>query len=291
MKEVGSKDVQLVSYADDTYVIVSPPDIDNIVSMTESTLQKHIAFLKSIGMVVNETKTEVMWIGNKGAPLDHITVGNNVIALSNKMKALGVYIQGNLSWDEQAEYTINKSKKLLSAFKFLRKYLTEEQFLKAASANYYGSVYYASNVWFHCIKKSQKVKLTSIHFRLLRTAKKDYMMKFKQNELTELCKRATPEQWTRFITASRVIKIIRDKEPALLFEELTNCYFEEKRSPGVGMFFDSSKNKKGQQSLPNRLLFMRSIKYPWNNGPISDDLIRIQMKKCFFPFLNPVNQS
>jgi hypothetical protein len=292
--EVGADDISIVSFADDTYVIVTPPEIDRVVSITESTLQKHIAFLKSIGMVVNETKTEVMWIGTGAPPVDHITVGNNLIKLSTKMKALGIFIQGNLSWDEQAEHAISKSKKLLSAFKFLRKYLTEEQFLKAASANYYGSVYYASSVWFHCIKKSHKVKLTSVHFRLLRTAKKDYMMKFKRNELTELCQRATPEQWAKFITASRVIKIVRNKEPAYLYDNLTKCYFEEKRYPGVGMFFDNSRIKKGQQALANRLLFMRSIKYPWNEKPMSDDLIRIEMKKCFFTFIQhppPVAQQ
>ncbi len=168
------------------------------------------------------------------------------------------------------------------AFKFLRKYLTESQFLKAASANYYGSVYYAANVWFHCTLKSLRNKLTSVHFRLLRVAKKDYMMKFKRTELTELCQRATPEQWTNFITASRVIKILRDKEPKFLHVELTKNYFEEKRYPGVGMFFDASRIKKGQQAISNRLFFMRSIKFPWNSKPLSNDQIRIEMKKCFF---------
>ncbi len=58
-----------------------------------------------------------------------------------------------------------------------------------------------------------KVKLNSYHFRLLRTAKRDYMMKLKRTELTELCQRAMPEQWTKFMTASKVIKIMRDEQP------------------------------------------------------------------------------
>jgi hypothetical protein len=215
---VGTEYIDLVSYADDTYAIVAPPEIDTIVSLTDTTLQKQITFL----MVVNESKTEVMWIGKHNPLVNHIEVGDNVISisLSNKMKPLGIYLQGNLSWDSQAEHATNKSKKLLSAFRFLRKYLTEEHFLKAANANYYGSVYYTANVWFHCTKKVHKVKLTSIHFRLFRTIKKDYMMKFKRNELTELCKRATPEQWTKFITALKVIKFLRDKEPCCMLNYL-----------------------------------------------------------------------
>jgi len=49
----------------------------------------------------------------------------------------------------------------------------QEQFLKAASANYYGSVFYSSIVWFQNLKQIHKTKLNSIHFRMLRTAKKD----------------------------------------------------------------------------------------------------------------------
>jgi hypothetical protein len=201
------------------------------------------------------------------------------------MKALGIYLQGDLCWDAQAEHVIAKSHKLVSAFKFLRKYLTEEQFLKAASANYYGSIYYASSVWFQNLKQVHKTKLNSYHFRLLRTAKRDFKMKLKRTELTELCQRATPEQWAKFITASRVIKIMRDGLPSGLVTRLQRNYFEENRRPGFGLFFDSSKLKKGRQALENRLLFMRAINFPWNKDKFSDDVIRIQMKATYFTYL------
>ena len=110
-------------------------------------------------------------------------------------------------------------------------------------------------------------------------------MGLKRMELTKLCKRATPEQWTKFITSSRVIKILRDDQPLELVNLLKSVYFEEKRRPGCGQFFDASRIKKGQQSIQNRLLFMRSISYPWNSEPMSDNLIRIEMKRAFFTFL------
>ena len=116
--------------------------------------------------------------------------------------------------------------------------------------------------WFPNIKAIYKTKLNSIHFRLLRTAKHDFKMKLSRCELTHLCKRAMPEQWTKFITASRVIKIVRSNQPKELSELLMSTYFEEKRKPGVGLFFVSSKLLKGRQSIQNRLLFMRSISYP-----------------------------
>jgi len=39
-----------------------------------------------------------------------------------------------------------KMKSLFHAFKFLRKYLTTDLFLKAASGHFYGTVFYASSV-------------------------------------------------------------------------------------------------------------------------------------------------
>ncbi len=58
-------------------------------------------------------------------------------------KALGVYFEGNLSWDTQGELALKKGKKLVSCLTYLRKYMTEQQFLKAATAHYYSTVFYA----------------------------------------------------------------------------------------------------------------------------------------------------
>jgi hypothetical protein len=286
-ESLETDEVKIVSYADDSYVVVTPKNQDpnSIKLLTEKTLASHIEFLRSIGMVVNESKTEIMWIGGDVSPFNAINIGDNEVSLTTSMKALGIHFQGNLAWDVQAEVAINKSKKLLSAFRFLRKYLTEKQFLKAASANYYGSVFYGATVWYHSLKQKFKKKLTSTHFRLLRTAKQDYKLKLKRTELTELCERATPEQWTRFITATRVIKIVRNRAPTDLYHILTQNYFEEKRNPHIGMFFDSSRTRKGQQSIQNRLMFMRSISYPWNSeSELSNDLLRVIMKRTFYPY-------
>jgi hypothetical protein len=69
MSELGNivgtndKQVQVISYADDSYVVIAPEDIDNISELTEKTLSKHINYLKGLSMIVNETKTEMMWLG------------------------------------------------------------------------------------------------------------------------------------------------------------------------------------------------------------------------------------
>jgi len=116
-------------------------------------------------MVVNQTKTEVLWVGREKM-IDEIELNGNKLKLVDKMKELGIQITGTLCWDEQAEAAINKGRKIACCFRFLRKYLTKDQFLKAALAHFYGAVFYASSIWFDLCKE----KFKSLHYRLLRSA-------------------------------------------------------------------------------------------------------------------------
>ncbi len=98
-------------------------------------------------MVVNESKTEIMWIGNDKVK-NQIKINNVPCSPIENMKAFGIYIDGNLKWDFQAEESIKKCRKLASVFGHLRKYMTESQFLKAVTANYYSYYiyYYRQNL-------------------------------------------------------------------------------------------------------------------------------------------------
>ena len=162
--------------------------------------------------------------------------------------------------------------------------MDEEQFLRAVTVNYYSSVFYASSVWYQNAKAIHKTKFNSIHFRILRTATRSFGAS--RPELSKRCQRATPIEWARFVTASRVIKTIRDEEPKSLFELLHSTYFEESRKPFIGMFFDDSKTLLGRQSIQNRLMFMRCITDPWNNKnqKLSDDQVRVITKSAFFDY-------
>ena len=159
-----------------------------------------------------------------------------------------------------------------------------ESTMSCATSHYYSTVFYASSIWFDSTKAIFKTKFNSLHFRILRIATRTF--DDKRSYLTERCKRATPSEWTKFTTATRVIKIIRDEEPKPLFEILMHNYFEESRKPHVGFFFDNSHNLFGRQTIQNRLKFMRSITDHWNNKlhPLSNDQIRVIVKKAFFSY-------
>ncbi len=94
-----------------------------------------------------------------------------------------------------------------------------------------------------------------------------------------------------FISESRVIKIVRSNQPKELGELLKSTYFKEKCKPIVGLFFDLSRPLKGRQSIQNRLLFMRTIKYPWKTEKtLGDDILKIETfsiySMIFLQFVN-----
>jgi hypothetical protein len=76
---VETPEINLVSYADDTYVILTPINQSRIKDLTEKTIKRHVSYLRSICMIVNDNKTKVMWIGNFKAPFESVLIGDNEV--------------------------------------------------------------------------------------------------------------------------------------------------------------------------------------------------------------------
>ncbi len=88
----------MVSYAIDTYVIVSSDDLERTKELTESVLSTHASYLYNLGMVVNESKTEIMWLGSQ-AGSDTIMVAGTPCKTVSSMKVLG-QVDSNMTWDD-----------------------------------------------------------------------------------------------------------------------------------------------------------------------------------------------
>jgi len=63
---------------------------------------------------------------------------------------------------------------------------------------------------------------------------------------------------------------------------LMSTLYSEPCKPDIGYYFDNSKRKPGKQILKNCLELMKEINTPWLNRILTDDEIRIEMKKIFF---------
>jgi len=119
---------------------------------------------------------------------------------------------------------------------------------------------------------------------MLRSACKDFNFNLTKEDLNLKCQRATPVEWTRFIAASKVVKIIHDKQPKLLADLLDTTLYTVPRKPLLGKWYDGSRSKWGRQSLQNRIIFMNGIKEPWLRRDFTYDGIRILMKRKIFDY-------
>jgi len=109
----------VVSYADDSYVVVTATSRDELLSKFKLCEVKHYEWLKSIGMVCNTAKTGMMALG-----VDfEIEVENVVIKSSETMRALGEVMANKLSWELHVTKITQKCRPLLFALRYIRRHL------------------------------------------------------------------------------------------------------------------------------------------------------------------------
>jgi len=100
----------VVSYADDSYVVVKAQSREELQNQSRMCVFEHYAWLKSIGMVCNTEKTEMITFGAEDFEVE---VNNVIIKPPETMKALGLIIDNKLSWEPHVTKIIQKHRSLL----------------------------------------------------------------------------------------------------------------------------------------------------------------------------------
>jgi hypothetical protein len=100
--------IRVISFTDDTYVIICDDSWELLKQKTENVLNHHVNYLKDLGMIVNESKTELMTIGECNRFHFEVNIAGSCVTAIKSMKALGIIYDGNLNWDKQAEKAIKK---------------------------------------------------------------------------------------------------------------------------------------------------------------------------------------
>lgn len=273
---------QMTAYADDAYVVVSAPEgmTLELVKETEECISRHISYLRSLGMVVNQSKTEIIHITRNDTTDSVIKVGNEYLKAQRTMKVLGVLMDNRLTWSEHIALNINKLNRLTGALKFVRTRLTKDQFLQVLTSQYYSTCYYGAPAWLGSHTRMTDLrKLNSLHYRLLRTATCDWQKKTNtsKQDLDKLG-RVRPSTWAQYTAASTAIKIIRDDQPTRLNEHLMGSIYCEDRSGRI-KFYDNSDLKIGRQAFSNRLKDVFNVIHAPITFRESNAQIRTMLKK------------
>jgi len=284
MRKLGDifKDAHLVSFADDSYVSIARPRVDEVRTALEETMTVHDTFLRSIGMVTNVEKTELILFSRKPiADTLVITVNGKEIKAKKSIKVLGITFDSNLGWASHLEKIKQKARFVLHKMKFLRRYLTMEEMKKVITSHFYGMIYYGAPVWMTETSLSSTWNLLNVlHYKALRTVCADYNRKKSRRLLDSLVKRARPHEWMKFINVKTAIQLtlLGESGPPLSRKLRDNLYRNDRT--GKISFMDTSRLKIGKRSLQNRLKTVQEFQINWLDG-ISKDRLRIELKKSF----------
>jgi len=267
-----------ISYADDSYISFSGSNANELETMANNSLQMHTDYMQSIGMVINQAKTEVVVFSRK----DDIKVKLNAgISSTTSLKALGIQFDNHLNWNEHIDKILAKTTQTVKMIKHLRRWLSNENALKVVTSHYFGQSYYCAPLWMNDALSAENWKrLRSQHYRALRAAVGDFRNKISKTTLDLICKRATPRQWGYFISAKTAINLYT-KSDTRIANDLRKSVYINDRIPKRAFFRDTSRLKCGRQQFKNRLQQLNMIKFDWI-GSYGDDYLRQNLKKTFF---------
>jgi len=276
-----SSKTHLVAYADDAYVSIAGNDVDKVKTTLERSMAQHDDYLLSIGMKTNVSKTELIYFSRRELPNSPpLLVKENNIYPSQTMKVLGVKFQNNLKWDTHVNSLVSKSKVIFAKLRYSSKILNQEGIKKVVTPHFYGMLYYSFQVWLNELTTySHLNKLTSLHYKALRSSLGQTRNRTPRSKLDEIFKRATPRQWSNYSNAKRAINLYLNEDGPPISQKLKNSAYIDNRTE-LCYFMDTSRLKVGKNSFQNRLQCLKKVKFKWING-INYHTLRINLKKTF----------
>jgi len=281
----GLSNCKFVSYADDSYVINSGDDINSVKENARRNIQKHSEELSRIGMVVNNSKTELVLFHKDTKSVDVVLDDGTQLSSTHKLKALGVWIDNRLKWNVHIEELKRKVTRIISGLKIIRRKLSFKQTLNVVTAQVFSILYYASPAWLTpAIGRAEMDNIERIHFKALRVVTKDFKQRQSRSSISTRTNRLPPRLWSTFASASVLMKTWHSGIPVSLRRSFFENTYSTRRYPGLLSGFDSSRHKVSKQSTNNWCGGVLSqVKVPWTNRTLTNDQIRTILKATIYP--------
>jgi len=273
---------KITSYADDSYVILADTDQEELIKKTEECISAHIDRLEEIGMIVNQSKTEVILFG-KDKETVLVNVKGTAVESKTCIKALGVQIDNALSWSNHIASMKKRIMSIIGGVRIIRNKLSPKQTTSVVTAQIFSILYYACAVWLTPSLGKKNVKTVErLHFKALRLIIRDYRQKVSRNEVTTRTNRLPPDKWGKFAMASMFLNMHNANEPKKLLSKVSTNIYSRTRRQGLLFAFDASRTRIGRQSTRNWIgQTLCDIKIPWCNTLLSKNSIRLLLKKTY----------
>jgi len=200
----------LVSYADDSYLIRGNKNKEIALRRLQFQIQKVQNWLTSSGLKVNLEKTEIVIFHRTDTAKSSIKINKIEISTKKQMSVLGVIFDSKLEWSLQVENSVKKARCALQGLRVINKYFTTPERLILITSFFYSRLYYGSQVWLiPSLKRILKNKLFSASGAALRLLDKDSSFK----DLHKKFNRATPTQFQKYTTAISLYDLIKKEIP------------------------------------------------------------------------------
>ena len=113
--------LKFIQFADDTTLIFSSINIEQLNNILESEGNKVIMWLNANKLIINLTKTNCMLFSNKrGDPQIKVKLNNTELDAQKESTFLGVIIDNKLTWKPHVKHISNKISKSIAILRILR---------------------------------------------------------------------------------------------------------------------------------------------------------------------------
>jgi len=254
-----------VSYADDSYIAISSslPNLNASINQLNQIASNHIEWLTRIGMICNTSKTEFVAFGYDGPPLS-LTVGDDVIQSSSKIKILGINFTSNLTWKAHAHETIRKCNRLSYMLRYLATFLTKEQHRRVLHSHFFSIMYYCSPVWASCLSYQDTRRFNTLVMKIIRLNCHDFSNIFSNGELCEMSNLRSFNSVRTLNDAKMLHFLCTNTSNTLQTTRLMIHSISFSRFPNKLSFIDDSSRRIGRTSFVNRSKkISESIPFEW----------------------------
>ena len=267
-------------FADDNFPLASNSNLNLLIKEFEEKLMLICKWLKNSGLKINESKTELcLFFRNDHAPIT-ISINGTTVKSKSSMNVLGVQFDSKLSWCDQVNKSINKSKKTLHAINILKTYFNPNELLGLLTSNYYSVLYYNSEIWnLPTLSNHLKKKLLSASANALKMCMSKLPLNTSFDSIHSLAKRGTPTQMCNYKHALQLYKLFNSET---MTEDWIALNFQQQFNGRSNkfQFFTSSNYKVGKNLMVNRFRQLNNkIDYNWLNESFNS--YKIKCKKLF----------
>ena len=141
-----NQNTNLVSYADDTNLLVCGNSHGNIIYNKNVALTNITEWFSRNKLILNENKTKYVQFQTKQANLDL----SEIIKLNDNTKFLGIYIDKNLTWSDEIQYICKKLNGVNYTLRVLKQYTNSEVLKTIYYANFQSILRYGIMFWGNC---------------------------------------------------------------------------------------------------------------------------------------------